>query len=58
LRSDLPIIIYSGQGGHIAHSPLFSAVLTKPVDPAELVDAVRQAVTGQARHAISSGKAG
>lgn len=44
LRADLPIIIYSGQGGHIAHSPLFSAVLTKPVDPAELVNAVRSAV--------------
>lgn len=49
LRPDLPIIIYSGQGGHIAHSPLFSAVLTKPVNPAELVDAVRRAVTGEER---------
>ncbi len=45
-RPELPIIIYSGQGGHIAHSPLFSAVLTKPVNPAELIDAVRWAVSG------------
>jgi CheY-like chemotaxis protein len=47
LRADLPIIIYSGQGGHIAHSPLFTAVLTKPVDPAELVNAVRSAVAAE-----------
>lgn len=47
LRADLPIIIYSGQGGHIAHSPLFTAVLTKPVDPAELVNAVRSAVSAE-----------
>lgn len=40
----LPIIIYSGQGGHIAHSALFNAVLSKPIRPAELVDAVRQAI--------------
>jgi CheY-like chemotaxis protein len=40
----LPIIIYSGQGGHIAHSALFSAVLSKPIKPAELVDAVRQSI--------------
>lgn len=52
LRADLPIIIYSGQGGHIAHSPLFSAVLTKPVDPARLVDAVRRAVSGDERKSL------
>jgi len=40
----LPIIIYSGQGGHIAHSALFSAVLSKPIKPAELVNAVRQSI--------------
>ena len=49
LRADLPIIIYSGQGGHIAQNPLFSAVLAKPVNPAELIDAVRRAVSGNDR---------
>jgi CheY-like chemotaxis protein len=44
LRADLPIIIYSAQGGHIAHNPFFAAVLTKPVDPAELLNAVRAVV--------------
>ena len=46
LRGDLPIIIYSAQGGHIAHGSLFSAVLTKPVEPSELVKAVQNAVSG------------
>lgn len=44
MRPGLPIIIYSAQGGHIAHGPMFDAVLSKPVDPARLVSAVRGAV--------------
>lgn len=47
-RPDLPVILYSGQAGYLAHDPIYSAVLTKPILPEKLATAVRRALDNQA----------
>ena len=41
---DLPVILYSGQAAYIEPDPNFTAILRKPIRPAELDEAIRSAL--------------
>ncbi len=46
-RGELPIILYSGQGSYVQPDPVFADILTKPISPQRLKQAIDTAVKNQ-----------
>lgn len=51
-RPDLPVILYSGQAGYVPADALFSAVLTKPIAPQDLRQAIESALRNRGWRAL------
>ena len=43
----LPIVLYSGQAGYVPRDPIYADVLTKPISPERLKEAISAAVSNQ-----------
>ncbi len=51
-RPDLPVILYSGQSGYVPADALFSAVLTKPIRPHDLRQAIESGLRNRGWRAL------
>lgn len=50
VRSDLPIILYSGQAGYMPSDPIYSDILAKPISPERLNAAIATAIDRKLHH--------
>ncbi|MCB9961691.1 MAG: response regulator [Hyphomonas sp.] len=49
-RPDLPVILYSGQGGYVPRDAIFADILTKPIPPERLKASIEQALHRRSLH--------